>query len=642
MTLVLALASEHQLHMTCDFKLTDGRNGKPLTYNAHKLVTIQRPTIQAIIGFTGIANFDKTPVGVWLAEKTAGLPQKASLDMLIATLHDATAELEKVPKALWRFRRITFVIGAIQGSQTVVAIMSNFQNLRGIFLADQTVPASTLQLSVTRPSKPTLFAAGDAYTIRKDERKTLERSLRADIEPELLRGRLASLNKKIAGRTHTVSQGCNSASIFASGHGASEAFLIEQTGDFIPPDVQEMFNRFGIKINRGTLPDGSPASIQIRSATSVSYSPSPKYFQEQLKLRPKDSQLWNNFGAYENHHGRQESARAAFQKALDLDSGNHLAARNMGWLLWEMGDNPEEARRLFDIALTDPEPNRRRETFTVLAESLLLFEGDIKRAHEAFRKAMAGEFLPLIAAKYSWFLLQYKPELIREARSLAEASLQMDQNILWAVLTKAYCIWHLDHDSNAAWEMLVKHASKFEKDTSLTASTLHLSLVANRLDSADVLHAKLARSTRATKAGIASFAGILNLCHGGALDKSAEWFAQSNIESDRINLAAVRWGQGKILEAHDTLMNIRKDRLTASAAIEHMILQYLLASCHSSTAETALSEIITSKEVATFDETLFRSLAHHHEISPKDKTKLEKLISAINRAKSNRNSQGLD
>ncbi|GII95765.1 tetratricopeptide repeat protein [Sinosporangium siamense] len=618
--------------MTCDFKLTDARTGKPLTYNAHKLISVRSSTLQAIVGFTGIATFGREPVGVWIARKVAELPDKADLDALIAALRQASSQLEKLPRSIWKFRHLTFVVGAIQGSQAVVALLSNFQDLSGLFLDDSSAPESDLRLSVMRPSKPSLIVAGEVRSIRKDERKSIERSLRANIDQEVIRERLAALNRKAAQRTNTVSQGCHSGSIIATGSGASQAFLVEQTGDFIPPDIQEMFNRVGLKLNRGKLPDGSPAPIVVRGATSYSYSPSPSYFREQFKLRPNDSELWNNFGAYEDHQGRTESARTAFQKALELKPDNFIAARNLGSLVWRVDGNREEARRLFDIALTDPEDSWRRTTLAYFAEAVLHFEGDVQAAHETYKSAVEGEFVAWIAAKYAWFLLQYKPALIEEARNLIDESLKQDPHLAWALLGKAQCLWHLDRDPDAAFRMLLDYLPRFEKDITFLASTLHMSLVSQHLAAAEELLAQLTRSKDAAEDIKISFKGILDLCQGKSLDVAAASFIASEAETDLINLAAVRWSQGRDAEGREALDNIRGEHLTAGAYAELVITKDLVEGTSFDAITSTLQELISSRRIAVFDPTLFRGLANHADVDPEIKLKLSTLLRVINEA----------
>lgn len=330
MTLVLALASEHQVHMTCDFKLTDARTRAPLSVDAHKLVQVQRATFQAVVGVTGLAVLDGTPIGTWLAQHTLQLPPDASLDDLLAVLRSASESLARVGFRERPHRRLTFVVGAIQGSQSVVGMLSNFQNLRGRFLADGATPDHELSLDVVRPSRPRLVVAGGGgELVTDDEKKHLERLLRSGVPAERLREEMAKLNEQIAARTDGVSRGCYTATQLATGHGQTQPFLVEQVGYFNPPEFEELFKLLGLVLIPKTLPDGTPAPIQMGSSSSVRYHASPEFFREQFKLRPDDSELWNNYGVYEQGHGRIDKAIEAFERALELDPQNSHAATNL-------------------------------------------------------------------------------------------------------------------------------------------------------------------------------------------------------------------------------------------------------------------------------------------------------------------------
>ena len=314
MTLVLALASEHEVHMTCDFKLTNARTGNPLSVDAHKLVPIGLNTLQAVVGVTGLATLDGEEIGNWIARRTTNLGPDATLGSLLESLREASGALARVPVDERQYRHLTFVIGAVQGSQSVIALLSNYQNARGQFIADGAAPGADLLLDMTRPSSPRLVVAGQVRSVRKEERKALERLLRGGSPPDVIRERMAQVNKRAAGRTGYVSEGCYAATELATGHGTTEPFLVEQIGDFMPPDAEEMLKKVGLSLTPKILPDGSQAPLQLRGTTSVSYKPSPEFFREQFKLRPADSELWNNFGVYEIGKGRTDTGGTRTRK----------------------------------------------------------------------------------------------------------------------------------------------------------------------------------------------------------------------------------------------------------------------------------------------------------------------------------------
>jgi hypothetical protein len=330
MTLVLALASEHEVHMTCDFKLTDARTRAPLSVDAHKLVQVQRATFQAIVGVTGLAVLDKIPIDTWVAQRTFHLKPDATFDDLLGVLRGASEPLARIRFRERAHRGLTFVVGAIQGSQSVVCMLSNFQNVRGRFLAEGATPGHELSLDVMRPSRPQLVVAGGGGEfVTDEEKKLLERLLRSGVPAERLREEMAKLNEQVAARTDGVSRGCYTATQLATGHGQTQPFLVEQVGYFNPPEFEELFKLFGLVLIPKTLPDGTPAPIQLDASSSARYHASPEFFREQFKLRPDDSELWNNYGVYEQGHGRIDKAVEAYEKALELDPQNAHAATNL-------------------------------------------------------------------------------------------------------------------------------------------------------------------------------------------------------------------------------------------------------------------------------------------------------------------------
>lgn len=77
---------------------------------------------------------------------------------------------------------------------------------------------------------------------------------------------MAKLNEQIAERTAGVSKGCYAANQLATGHGQTRPFLVEQIGDFYPPDQEELFKQFGVVLIPKIKPDGSPEPIQLDSS----------------------------------------------------------------------------------------------------------------------------------------------------------------------------------------------------------------------------------------------------------------------------------------------------------------------------------------------------------------------------------------
>ena len=187
---------------------------------------------------------------------------------------------------------------------------------------------------------------------------------------------MAKLNEQIAGRTGTVSKGCYAATQLATGHGQTQPFLVEQIGYFNPPAFEELLKLAGVVLIPKTLPDGSPAPIQMTASSSISFHSSPEFFREQFKLRPDDSEFWNNFGVYEQGHGRIDKAMEAYEKALELNGENYSAAHNLAIILWTVRGDRNRPLKLLEIALKSPDSTQRREILALRAEWAAFRDGD--------------------------------------------------------------------------------------------------------------------------------------------------------------------------------------------------------------------------------------------------------------------------
>lgn len=626
MTLVLTLASEHEVHMTCDFKLTNARTGKPLSVDAHKLVPIGLSTLQAVVGVTGLATLDGEKIGNWIAQRTTQLGFGATLDSLLESLREASDALERVPIDERRYRHLTFVIGAIQGSQSVIVLLSNYQNFRGQFIADGAIPGSDLLLDMIRPSGPRLVVAGQVRSVRKEERKALERLLRGGSPPDVIRGRMAEINKRAASRTEYVSEGCYAATELATGHGMTEPFLVEQVGDFLPPDAEDMLRKVGLSLTPKILPNGSRAPLQLRGATSASYSPSPQFFREQFKLRPADSELWNNFGAYETGKGRTDIGRNAYEKALEIDPDNYIAARNLGLLLWRVYGDRKAGRRWIDNALRNPDVNARRETLSLLAETLLFTDGNVSAARQYYDESMQGEGLSAPSARWAYFILHYEPSRSNAAEQILAELVAREPHYGLAVVGKAECLWRLHGDLSAARALVQGVLDKFPKDLLLISSELHLSLADGDLASAEKLLRQLTRQEGADSERVLGLGGLLCLCRGGPLRDAEDLFRQAGGRENAVNLSATLWAQGRKEECVRQLDSIDSGGLSSDAQVEVKILRHLAQTLPSGAAAEATTGDVVYQ---LGDPTLLRALSVHPEIAEEKRGQIRNFVDVI-------------
>jgi Tfp pilus assembly protein PilF len=437
MTLVQVLADETSVHMSCDFRLTDPYTRVSVQDDAHKLVQVNRFWWSALVGVTGISTIDQIPIGQWMAQITNS---ETSPEGLFNALRRAEPFLLQISDPV--IRRHTFVIAGIRGSQSFVAYVSNYESIDTGRVYRRERANRELRLSITKPKRPRLFLAGDSDTVSAAERNELELALRAGGSASLKQVRMSELNAKVSHRTaarglQTVSEGCYVASLDATGRGSSRPFLTaEQQRDFVPPEMSETLRQAGLAFRAGTGPDGRPKPIRMVQSASGRINPTAKYFREQLKLQPHNSELWNNYGAWLSAHARSADAIKAFEEAIRLDPKNVMAVANLAKRLWLDRDDEEGAERLYARALAESEPATPTWILSEFANFLARDGGDRQQAAVHHAQAASDDNYPLAKARYGWFVATQDGDLDRAVdlinESLAKAPNSVESLILGA------------------------------------------------------------------------------------------------------------------------------------------------------------------------------------------------------------------
>lgn len=426
MTLVQVLANEKSVYMACDFKITFGEKHKNCHEFAHKLVRAGGFRFSAEVGFSGVAILGGRPVGDGLAEAAADLDQRAVIEDFLDQLKRAESPLGKLPPGT--DRRLTFAVGAMVGTQSIVALVSNFEKLINGRIARLAVAEATMTVTKMKPKGEIFLATGDTGRMKSEDYSGLILSLRSGADDERIYEQMKKLNEEMSARTTTIGKGCYVASLNATGYGASVPFIADdQQGDFIPPDTALMMKRLGLKFNRELDPSGQPASIRAVKGTSVIIRNTPEFHREQLKLRPESAEVWNNYAVFLLSRQRWVDAIHAFEKAISLDPGQVAALSNLARQVWiHLRDFPR-ADALFSRAVAaggeSPDPVTMSD-FAIFCEEGL---ADIARAAELHDRAVVSNN-PLAIARKALFAAKHQgdPKLAEEL--ITSALMQQPSN----------------------------------------------------------------------------------------------------------------------------------------------------------------------------------------------------------------------
>lgn len=315
--------------MSSDFKLTDARTGRPMSFDAYKMVQVQRPGFQANVAATGIATLDGNPLGDWLAELLDQLPQELRVEDVCLSLEAAASRaLTSLPQHIWPHRHLSFVVGGSQHRRTFTALVSNFQDFASRRF-DPGDPGTEMRTVIDRPTKPTLRAAGAANAVFREDRRRAEILDRSGASALTLQGHLASINRLVATRTDTVSRGCWTSTTHIDGESHSTPFWDEQSDGLHQPELLRLLERAGIDPHRFG-PEGFDLSAgRLRQAVTKVSPSNEADIRRHLRANPRDGALWNSLGCLMVKEGRPLEARKAFCQAVDVSPENETFRNNL-------------------------------------------------------------------------------------------------------------------------------------------------------------------------------------------------------------------------------------------------------------------------------------------------------------------------
>lgn len=390
MSLNITVLSETLIYQSGDFRLVD-RHGQRVNFEAQKQIQVTRFRWSAVVGFVGIGSVRNLIVSEWLAEKTAELPQDANFGALIEILSSADEWIQRAPLQ----RRLhTFSVGAFVGHRPLFAVVSNFE---AVHERPSRLPRPRLRTSYLRPRRERVFVTGRPATVTKLERQSLIGHVRAKATPQVMMNALAEVNASAHGRdADYISEDCFTSYVRLTGEGGGMVHGLDGRPYIpkfmIPSSVEDAIKKL--------LRDQFPQGAQLRSFSSMRSPGSEADHLVQLREKPNDPSVHNNYGAFlQDTKTDSVGAEAAFTRAIELDPNHSLALGNLANRLWD--------------------------------------RGEVDRAEELHRRAFASNPQSEIArAKLAWFLLRARDD-VETAIRLCEEGLRPEETN--AELLEVYC-----------------------------------------------------------------------------------------------------------------------------------------------------------------------------------------------------------
>jgi len=105
-----------------------------------------------------VATFGPVSVGDWVANAVSQLGMQATIDDVCYALLAADASLKMI--ADHSLRRHSFVVASIVGTQTIVALVSNFESFSRGQITRRGAADESLTISYIKPKSPVLYVTG--------------------------------------------------------------------------------------------------------------------------------------------------------------------------------------------------------------------------------------------------------------------------------------------------------------------------------------------------------------------------------------------------------------------------------------------------------------------------------------------------
>jgi len=432
------------------------------------------------------------------------------------------------------------------------------------------------------------------------ERDKLLRSLRAGQPDTQLQEQLSQVNEAVSRRDETVSPGCYTASLHATGAGSGRPFLTdEQQWDFIRPEVAEMLKRTGVRLVPKMGPDGRPMPIRERGFASARTGASPEYFREQLKLRPDSTEVWNNYGAFLWGRRQPEKAIEAFQKAIELDRSNATALANLANKLWLHSGDAAEADRLYARAVEAAEPS---VPASILSDFAALCDEGLSepdRAAQLHERAAQDENYPLARARYALFILKYRNDP-DGANALLARALEKQPDNPQILFMAAQADWFYNKNPEAARRRLHKACSLDSNDVQILGMTAYVSMGLGDSASAAYYYRKLIKRGQSDAQAHNDY--VLALLMGRKPDGALRHLAQAMraAPDDRIvpmiraNRAAALWALRRHDEAIELMRAILNDTPPPQLELEVLAMLHVAAPSSANDTDQRMHQLIES------------------------------------------------
>ncbi len=316
MTLNVTVLTPKYAFQCADYQITDTSDNSASSQRMQKIFDLNKQTWCATVCFNGVAKFGKVNVENWLLTKVNEIEFTDSFDTFVNKLETANDWLKDVPHPN---NRHSFCIAAFVSGKPVFAIISNYEDGIG-GIEKRALPKLIVHKLKPTKTKTRVFVSGQSQDVSRLKRKKLEKLAHNCTEPKKIHQALAKLNSEVSEKNSMVSEACFSMHVRATGESsgyAHDSANLPYTPDLTPfgfssPIIKDIVReRFGEKGGR------------LSEMHSASWDTSDEFHRIQIREKPLEPDVHNNYGAFLANRGDFGEAKQRFLDAINLDP-NHV------------------------------------------------------------------------------------------------------------------------------------------------------------------------------------------------------------------------------------------------------------------------------------------------------------------------------
>jgi hypothetical protein len=282
MTLNVTVLTPTIIYQSADFRLTDFGNGKFITDQSPKTVSLIFSSWNGFVTYTGVGRWRERDISDQVADWLTGTPN-LSMDEVARIIESRGTALLRDREQFYERSRHTFTLAGFEEGRARVYVISNFEDCFGASrsTADDHLSTTTRALGVCR--KATVIVTGRKSAVPRPDRRTLGNlAARYPGDGVRIRRRMVALNATAAASPRSggaASRECIVLSFTADGRGVMQLstdgsekpaqFPTVMNGVNVKTMIMDALKGLGVDTSKVRVVQGASTSLRAGNRSKV-------------------------------------------------------------------------------------------------------------------------------------------------------------------------------------------------------------------------------------------------------------------------------------------------------------------------------------------------------------------------------------